>query len=91
MYRQWVEASQLARHDASDDAWSVDYSGHPLLDPAFIQRPTRVGRFFRMMYNRIRHDDVAYTHEVARMLGGEKITQKTVAHAKEMIRRGTEV
>ena len=69
MYKQWVEASQLARHDAAGDAWAVDYSGHPLLDPTFAQRPTRIGRFFRMMYNRIRHDDKAYTHEVARMLG----------------------
>jgi len=68
MHKQWVEASHLVRNDDLSDAWNVDYIGHPLLDPTFIQRPTRVGRFFRMMYNRILTDDELYGNEVARML-----------------------
>jgi DNA repair protein RecN (Recombination protein N) len=34
-------------------------------------------------------DDKARIHEIARMLGGEKITPKTLAHAKEMVERVT--
>ena len=68
MYRQWVEASHLIRTSATGDPWAVDYSGHPLLDPTFVQRPTRVGRFFRLMYKRIRTNDETYRSEVSRML-----------------------
>ncbi len=68
MYRQWVEASNLAHRGDGGDAWAVDYAGHPLLDPTFAQRPTRVGRFFRLMYQRIRHDDDVYRAEISRML-----------------------
>lgn len=73
MHRQWVEASHLAQRGDAQDAWAVDYRGHPLLDPGFIQRPNRVGRFFRLMYQRIRHDDAAYAREVARMLEPEGV------------------
>jgi len=68
MHRQWVEASHLAQRRSGGDPWAVDYSSHPLLDPSYIQRPNRVGRFFRLMYQRIRHDDEAYAREISRML-----------------------
>lgn len=68
MYRQWVKASHLIQAANSGDPWSVDYSGHPLLDPGFVTRPTRTGRFFQLTYRRIRHDDMAYRAVVSRMM-----------------------
>ncbi|MCB1149971.1 hypothetical protein KDK88_00375 [bacterium] len=68
MHRQWIQASQLASRAGDGDPWAVDYAGHPLLDPLYVQRPNRVGRFFHLMYQRIRHDDAAYDREISRML-----------------------
>jgi len=68
MYQRWVDASSLETRNASGDPWDVDYSAHPLLDPQFVQRSSRVGRFFQQMYIRIRKDDDAYRAEIERML-----------------------
>jgi hypothetical protein len=68
MYQLWVEAEHLRDHNSQGDPWCVDYSAHPLLDPRFIQRHTRVGRFFRLMYNRIKDNDAAYREEFGRMM-----------------------
>ncbi|MBU1675850.1 hypothetical protein KKA85_08735 [bacterium] len=68
MHQRWVDASSLETRNASGDPWDVDYSAHPLLDPRFVRRSSRIGRFFRQMYIRIRDDDDAYRAEIKRML-----------------------
>lgn len=67
MNQRWVDAARLGSGETGVD-WDVDYAAHPFLDPRFIQRPTRVGSFFRRMYERIRDDDAAYRTEIDRML-----------------------
>lgn len=68
MHQLWVDASHLKPRATGGDPWDVDFSAHPLLDPAFTQHPTRVGRFFRDLWRRIRDDDTAYRRELHRML-----------------------
>ena len=68
MNRRWVDASNLETRNAGGDPWAVDYAAHPLLDPRFVNRRTRLGRFFQQMYIRIRDDDEAYRDEIRRML-----------------------
>jgi len=63
-----VDASNLEFRNAGGDPWAVDYGAHPLLDPRFVSRRTRLGRFFREMFLRIRDDDEAYRSEIKRML-----------------------
>ncbi len=67
MYERWVDATHLSTRD-DGDPWAVDYTAHPLLDPTFTQRPSRVGRFFHEMSRRIEHDDEAYRDEINRLL-----------------------
>ena len=67
MNQRWVDATRLGSGN-NDVDWDVDYSVHSLLDPRFTKRPTRVGRFFRRMFERIRDDDAAYRTEIDRML-----------------------
>ena len=43
----------------------MDTTAHPLLDPAFLERPSRLRRFLRGFYERIRQDDDAYRRAVA--------------------------
>jgi hypothetical protein len=67
MRGQWVDADRL-REPSGERAWDVDYGAHPLLDPAFPERPSRLRRFLRAYYDRIRHSDQAYDQAVAAML-----------------------
>ena len=68
MNQHWVDAGKLGTDLNSGDPCDVDYSAHPLLDPRFVQRPTRIARFFRQMYERIANDDQPYLAEIDRML-----------------------
>ena len=51
----------------SDDLWSVDYSAHPLLDPLFPSRQSRLLELMRATYRGISRDDLAYRQELARL------------------------
>ncbi len=59
MPQRWVEADHLRGPD-DGRIWDVDYGAHPLLDPEFARRPSRMRRFYRLFYDRIRRDDAAY-------------------------------
>jgi hypothetical protein len=67
MSEPWVEAEKL-REEHGDDIWAVDFTAHPLLDPGFPERPSRLLRFIELTWERIRADDRAYCHEMARLL-----------------------
>ncbi len=86
MNQHWVDATRLGSDTESGDTWDVDYSAHPLLDPRFIQRPTRVGRFFRRMYDRIINDDQAYQVEIDRMLNPPGNDNRKTREPIELVR-----
>jgi hypothetical protein len=44
----------------------VDYDAHPLLDPAFPPRSSRLGQLTRLTFRRILRSDQAYAREMAR-------------------------
>jgi len=73
MYQSWVDASRL-RHENGGDLWAVDHAAHPLLDPNFPQRRSRVLNLMRQKYRRMLTDDVAYRRELERIFlpGGEQ-------------------
>ena len=48
------------------DPWAVDYEAHPLLDPAFPPRGSRLGQLTRMTFRRILRSDQVYAGELAR-------------------------
>ena len=93
MRRRWVqpECNPLG---GEPDFWVVDYTAHPMLDPAFPDHPSRLLRFVQMTYERIRTDEQAYRQETARLLrpprdwsgrfdGGEADVQLTSAYLHE--------
>jgi hypothetical protein len=65
MREHWVEAEHLREPRGGEDFWAVDTAAHPLLDPAFPEHPSRLRRFLRGFYERIRRDDEAYRRAVA--------------------------
>lgn len=67
MQEHWVEQERL-RGPSGEDIWAVDWSAHPLLDPAFPERPSRQRRFLRLFYERIRRDEEAYQRALASLL-----------------------
>ncbi len=71
MYQSWVDASRIRPHNGGD-IWAVDHTAHPLLDPAFATRPSRVLNLTRMKYRRMLTDDEAYRLELARLFQADR-------------------
>ncbi|HPF69660.1 MAG TPA: hypothetical protein PLQ13_03230 [Candidatus Krumholzibacteria bacterium] len=73
MYQNWVDASRI-RPSGNGDIWAVDHTAHPLLDPGFGTRRSRVLALTRQKYHRILTDDDAYRRELSRLFqpGGEE-------------------
>lgn len=67
MNEQWIGADRLAR-TWNDVRWDVDTSAHPLLDPEFLDQPSRLRRFLELTNERITDDDGAYQREAARLV-----------------------
>jgi hypothetical protein len=67
MNEQWIRADRIV--DAWGDIdWQADFSAHPLLDPTFLDRRSRLRRFLRLTHERILADDAAYHREAARLV-----------------------
>ena len=66
MENAWIDVKQI-NGGRDKDIWSVDYSAHPLLDPDFASRQSRLLELTRLTYRRIRRDDQAYRQELARL------------------------
>lgn len=49
-----------------NDPWAVDYDAHPLLDPRFPPRGSRLGQLTRLTFRRILRSDQAYAQEMSR-------------------------
>jgi len=67
MNEQWIRADRILA-SWQDICWDVDYTAHPLLDPTFLARPSRLRRFLQLTYARIREDEDAYWREAARLV-----------------------
>ncbi len=67
MNEQWIRADRIvAPWDAV--SWNADFTAHPLLDPDFLGRPSRLRRFLQLTYQRILADESAYQREAARLV-----------------------
>ena len=66
MYQSWVDATKI-HNDATGDIWAVDFTAHPLLDPDFPRKRSRLLYLTRLTYRRILEDDPAYRDELARL------------------------
>ncbi len=67
MNEQWIRADRIL-DSWQTIRWDVDYTAHPLLDPDFLSRPSRLRRFLNLTYDRIREDEAAYHREAARLV-----------------------
>ncbi len=66
MYHHSVDAATINRKPAQD-IWDVDWGAHPLLDPDFAGRDSRLAVLTRLTFRRILRSDQAYARELARL------------------------
>ncbi len=66
--RPWVDAGQLQRRGVDPGTDGKVLRAHPLLDPLFWERPTRLGLFLRALHEQHSHDDRIYRRELHRLL-----------------------
>jgi len=66
MYQSWVDATRTS-YGAAEDIWAVDYTAHPLLDPDFAAKGSRLLYLTRLNFRRIVRDDEVYRQELARI------------------------
>ena len=67
MNEQWIRSESIMS-GWDDVRWDVDFSAHPLLDPVFLDQPSRLQRFLQLTYERITTDTAAYHREAARLV-----------------------
>jgi len=66
MYQNWANAKGI--HTSSDpDIWAVDFTAHPLLDPDFPRKRSRLLHLTRLTFRRIMKNDEAYRVELSRL------------------------
>jgi hypothetical protein len=53
--------------EIENSKWAVDYTAHPLLDPDFPNKRSRLLHLTRLSYRRMRVDDEAYRLELCRL------------------------
>ena len=66
MYQSWVDATRI-RNGSDRDIWAVDHTAHPLLDPDFGVKGSRLLYLTRLSFRRIIRDDDVYRQELARI------------------------
>ncbi|MEN8007207.1 MAG: hypothetical protein ABFS42_09340 [Candidatus Krumholzibacteriota bacterium] len=66
MYQSWVDATRI-RQGTDEDIWAVDYTAHPLLDPDFATKGSRLLYLTRLNFRRIVRDEEVYQQELARI------------------------
>ncbi|HOX24775.1 MAG TPA: hypothetical protein PLL30_03300 [Candidatus Krumholzibacteria bacterium] len=67
MNEQWIRADKIV-DPSTDIRWDTDISAHPLLDPEFLQGPSRLYRFLQLTLDQIRADETIYQREAARLV-----------------------
>ena len=66
MYQSWVDAARI-RNGLGTNIWAVDYTAHPLLDPDFAKKGSRLLYLTRLNFRRIVRDEHVYRQELARI------------------------
>ena len=66
MYQSWVDATRI-RNGFDKDIGAVDHTAHPLLDPDFGVKGSRLLYLIRLSFRRIIRDDDVYRQELARI------------------------
>lgn len=66
MNQSWIDASRINRNTERGNG-AVDFTAHPLLDPDFAAKGSRLLYLIRMTFRRILKSDEAYRRELARM------------------------
>ena len=67
MNEQWIRADRILTA-WSDIDWRADFTAHPLLEPEFLVRDSRLRRFLQMTHQRISDDERSYHREAARLV-----------------------
>jgi hypothetical protein len=65
-HRRVTDGLAVGAAGRGGDPWAVDYDAHPLLDPGFPPRGSRLGQLTRLTFRRILRSDTAYAREMAR-------------------------
>ncbi len=89
MYRNWIDSAKIT-HETGQDMWAVDFTAHPMLDPEFTRRPSRLQVLTRLAYRRILKDEDAYRHELARLFYPVDSHRAADATLAELKRRAAE-
>ena len=66
MNQSWVDATRINRTTGTEGG-AVDHTAHPLLDPNFDKKGSRLLYLIRMTFRRIVRSDQAYRRELARL------------------------
>ena len=66
MYQSWVDASRIM-NGSEEDIWAVDFTAHPLLDPDFATKGSRLQYLTRRGFRRMIRDDEDYRQELIRV------------------------
>ena len=92
MYQSWVDATRI-RNGSTEDIWAVDYAAHPLLDPDFAVKGSRLLYLTRLNFRRIVRDDDVYRQELSRIFhpqgndqSGDQNRAALIALAAEYLR-----
>ncbi len=67
--------------------WAVDFTAHPMLDPEFTHRPSRLQTLTRLAYRRILQSEGAYHRELSRLFyppDSEQAQDASLADLKQM-------
>ena len=67
MNEQWIRADRIVA-SWQDIDWEANFTAHPLLDPEFLDHPSRLRRFLQFTHQRITASEAAYQREAARLV-----------------------
>ncbi|MBU8870000.1 MAG: hypothetical protein KOO60_03885 [Gemmatimonadales bacterium] len=86
MHQSWLEAANNG-NGTEKDIWAVDFTAHPLLDPDFPRKPSRLLQLSRLNFRRMIKDDKSYRFELARIFHpvgsprGDRASLKELRHS----------
>ncbi len=66
MNQSWVNPHRI-KNGPKEDIWEVDYTAHPLLDPEFAAKGSRLLYLTRLNFRRMVRDESVYQQELARI------------------------
>ena len=92
MHQSWLETASNG-NGIDKDIWAVDFTAHPLLNPDFPRKPSRLLQLSRLNFRRMIKDDESYREELARIFhpvgsipGDQASLQELRARAAECLR-----